>query len=109
MIRVGLTVGIASGKSTVAGMLAELGAVVIDADKVGHEVYLPGTEGFRRVVDAFGREIVASDGTIDRRRLGERVFAEVPAGAELATVDRLATGPSAAAVPESAAGAAVKK
>jgi dephospho-CoA kinase len=73
---IGLTGGIGSGKSTVAGMLAELGAVVIDADKVGHEVYLPGTEGFRRVVDAFGREIVASDGTIDRRRLGERVFAE---------------------------------
>jgi dephospho-CoA kinase len=73
---IGLTGGIGSGKSTVAGMLAELGAVVIDADKVGHEVYLPGTEGFRRVVDAFGRDVVAPDGTIDRRRLGARVFAE---------------------------------
>jgi dephospho-CoA kinase len=72
---IGLTGGIGSGKSTVAGMLGELGAVVIDADKVGHEIYLPGTEGFRRVVDAFGPDVVAADGTIDRRRLGERVFA----------------------------------
>ena len=47
---IGLTGGIGSGKSTVASMLAELGAHVIDADKVGHEVYLPGTDGFRRVV-----------------------------------------------------------
>jgi dephospho-CoA kinase len=73
---IGLTGGIGSGKSTVAGMLAELGAIVIDADKVGHEIYLPGTEGFRLVVEAFGREIVAPDGAIDRRRLGERVFAD---------------------------------
>jgi len=73
---IGLTGGIGSGKSTVAGMLAELGATVIDADKVGHEIYLPGTEGFRRVVEAFGPDIVAPDGTVDRRRLGERVFAD---------------------------------
>lgn len=83
---IGLTGGIGSGKSTVAGMLAELGATVIDADKVGHEVYAPGTDGFRRVVEAFGREIVAADGTIDRRRLGERVFAEP---AELARLNAL--------------------
>jgi len=74
---IGLTGGIGSGKSTVAAMLAELGAIVIDADKVGHEVYLPGTEGFRRVVEAFGRDVVGSDGTIDRRILGARVFGDL--------------------------------
>jgi dephospho-CoA kinase len=73
---VGLTGGIGSGKSTVAAMLAELGAHVIDADRVGHDVYRPGTEGFARVVDAFGRDVVAADGTIDRRVLGARVFAD---------------------------------
>jgi dephospho-CoA kinase len=73
---IGLTGGIGSGKSTVAAMLGELGAHVIDADKVGHDVYLPGTEGFRRVVEAFGPDIVAADGTIDRPRLGARVFAD---------------------------------
>jgi dephospho-CoA kinase len=73
---VGLTGGIGSGKSTVAAMLAELGADVVDADKVGHEVYRPGSEGFRRVVEAFGPEIVGADGTIDRRVLGARVFAD---------------------------------
>jgi dephospho-CoA kinase len=83
---IGLTGGIGSGKSTVAAMLAELGAVVIDADKVGHEIYRPGTDGFRRVVDAFGTAIVASDGTIDRRVLGARVFGDP---AELARLNRL--------------------
>jgi dephospho-CoA kinase len=80
---IGLTGGIGSGKSTVAAMLGELGALVIDADKIGHEVYLPGTEGFRRVVDAFGADVVAPDGTIDRRRLGARVFADPAALARL--------------------------
>jgi len=83
---IGLTGGIGSGKSTVATMLAELGARVIDADKVGHDVYVPGTDGFRRVVDAFGPEIVASDGTIDRGRLGARVFGDPD---ELARLNRL--------------------
>jgi dephospho-CoA kinase len=83
---IGLTGGIGSGKSTVAAMLGELGAVVIDADKVGHEVYLPGTDGFRRVVEAFGAAIVAPDGTIDRRRLGARVFGDP---AELARLNRV--------------------
>ncbi|MGH7895895.1 MAG: dephospho-CoA kinase, partial [Candidatus Binatia bacterium] len=73
---IGLTGGIGSGKSTVTAILVGLGAHVLDADKIGHEVYLPGTEGFRRVVEAFGGEIVASDGTIDRQSLGARVFAD---------------------------------
>ena len=73
---VGLTGGIGSGKSTVAAILAELGAHVIDADKIGHEVYRPGTEGFRAVSEAFGAGVVGADGTIDRRALGAIVFAD---------------------------------
>jgi len=73
---IGLTGGIGSGKTTVAGILAELGADVLDSDKVGHDVYRPGTDGFRQVTEAFGRDIVADDGTIDRRKLGARVFGD---------------------------------
>jgi dephospho-CoA kinase len=73
---IGLTGGIGSGKSTVAAILAELGAHVIDADKIGHETYRPGSDGFRAVVDAFGRGVVAADGTIDRRALGAIVFGD---------------------------------
>ena len=80
---IGLTGGIGAGKSTVAAILAELGARVIDADRIGHEVYRPGSEGFRRVVDAFGPGIVAPDGTIDRRALGAIVFADPAALARL--------------------------
>lgn len=73
---IGLTGGIGSGKSVVGAMLAELGAHVIDTDKVGHRVYEPGSEGFERIVATFGRAIVAADGTIDRKRLGAVVFAD---------------------------------
>jgi dephospho-CoA kinase len=73
---IGLTGGIGSGKSLVGQMLAELGAHVIDTDKVGHRVYLPGSDGWRRLVDTFGRDIVAADGTIDRKRLAALVFAD---------------------------------
>lgn len=82
-VLIGLTGGIGSGKSTVAGMLAELGAYVIDADRVGHDVYRPGSEGFRRVQEAFGAAVVAADGTIDRRVLGARVFDDGQALARL--------------------------
>jgi len=71
---IGLTGGIGSGKSTVAQFLAELGAVVLDADKVGHVAFKPGTEAWREVVAAFGRQILTPDGEIDRRKLGEVVF-----------------------------------
>ena len=80
---IGLTGGIGSGKSTVAAILAGLGAHVIDADKIGHEVYRPGTEGFARVVAAFGPGVVAADGTIDRRALGAIVFADAAARGRL--------------------------
>jgi dephospho-CoA kinase len=71
---IGLTGGIGSGKSTVAQMLKDLGALVIHADAVGHEIYRPGSDGWRRVTDAFGGNIVAADGTIDRQKLGTLVF-----------------------------------
>jgi dephospho-CoA kinase len=72
----GVTGGIGSGKSAATEILAELGAVVVDADRVGHETYLPGTLGWDQVVAEFGREVVAADGSIDRRRLGAIVFAD---------------------------------
>lgn len=75
MKTIGLTGGIGSGKSTVSQILAELGAFVIDADKVGHEIYLPGKEAWQQVVAAFGRDILAADQTIDRKKLGAVVFA----------------------------------
>ena len=71
---IGLTGGIGSGKSTVSQFLAELGAVILDADKVGHEAFKPGTEIWRQVVAAFGNQIVTPDGDIDRERLGKIVF-----------------------------------
>ena len=73
---IGLTGGIASGKSLVSQQLAELGATVIDADRMGHEAYRKDTETFRQVVDAFGQEIVGADGEVDRKALGAKVFAD---------------------------------
>ena len=71
---IGLTGGIGSGKSTVSRFLAELGAVVIDADKVGHEAFKPGTESWKEIIAAFGREVLTPGGEIDRQKLGEMVF-----------------------------------
>jgi dephospho-CoA kinase len=71
---IGLTGGIGSGKSTVSKHLQELGAVLIDADKVGHEAYQPNTDTWRELVAAFGEQIVAADGSIDRKKLGGIVF-----------------------------------
>jgi dephospho-CoA kinase len=73
---IGLTGGIASGKSVVSRMLAERGALVIDADKVGHEAYAKGSDCYRAVIDAFGADIVAPDGEIDRKALGGKVFGD---------------------------------
>jgi len=73
---IGVTGGIGSGKSVAAQILADLGAMVIDADRVGHETYQPGTPGWERVVAEFGREVVSPDGSIDRKRLGAIVFAD---------------------------------
>jgi len=71
---IGLTGGIASGKSTVAQFFRDKNVPVIDADILGHRTYEPGTETFKQVVAAFGEEIVAPDGTIDRKVLGGKVF-----------------------------------
>jgi dephospho-CoA kinase len=79
MLTIGLTGGIGSGKSTVTKFLEELGAPIIDADKVGHAIYAPDGPAYHEVIAAFGREILASDGTIDRRKLGPIVFADANA------------------------------
>ena len=71
---IGLTGGIGSGKSMVSQYLQELGAVLIDADKVGHEAYQPGTDTWRQLVAAFGEQILAPDNSIDRKKLGGIVF-----------------------------------
>ena len=76
MTVIGLTGGIASGKSTLSSYAREHGAHIIDADLLGHRAYEPGTSCFNAVVNEFGQEIVADDGTIDRRILSSKVFAE---------------------------------
>jgi dephospho-CoA kinase len=74
MMVIGLTGGIASGKSTVSRMLSNLGAVVIDADKVGHEAFLRGTDAWHKVVAAFGNGILDQNNEIDRSKLSDIVF-----------------------------------
>ncbi len=71
---IGLTGGIASGKSTVARFFRDQSVSVLDADVLGHRTYDPGTDTFAAVVEAFGQDLVAADGTIDRRVLGAKVF-----------------------------------
>ena len=80
---IGLTGGIASGKSLVSQQLAERGAVVVDADKLGHESYRHGTETYRTLIDAFGADIVGADGEIDRKALGSKVFGDAEARQKL--------------------------
>src|ERR1700720_1254582 len=75
MLRVGLTGSIGVGKSFVAGVLAELGCHVIDADQTAREVVEPGSPGLRAIAEGFGREVIRADGTLDRERLGSLVFA----------------------------------
>lgn len=80
---IGLTGNIATGKSAVARTLARLGATIIDADRVAHEVMEPGGAAYAAVVDAFGPEILNPGGTVDRRRLGDIVFRDPAALARL--------------------------
>jgi dephospho-CoA kinase len=75
-VRVGLTGGVASGKSSVSAILRELGAVVIDADQLAREVVEKGTPGLERVVAAFGPEVLTADGDLDRAKVGSIVFAD---------------------------------
>ncbi|MPY50704.1 dephospho-CoA kinase [Streptomyces acidicola] len=76
MLKVGLTGGIGTGKSEVSRVLVECGAVLIDADRIAREVVAPGTPGLAAVVDAFGEDVLAPDGGLDRPRLGSIVFAD---------------------------------
>lgn len=76
MIRVGLTGGIASGKSTVSRYLHERGAEIIDADKIAREVVGPGTAGLQQVIAEFGTEYLTPGGELDRAKLGELVFSD---------------------------------
>jgi dephospho-CoA kinase len=73
---IGLTGGIGSGKSTVSRFLAELGARIVDADKIGHQSYQPGTDSWRDLVQTFGRDILAQNETIDRQKLAAIVFSQ---------------------------------
>ena len=75
-MRIGLTGGIGSGKSTVSGLLAAHGAVIVDADRIAREVVEPGTPGLAAVVDAFGPGVLAADGSLDRPALAGIVFAD---------------------------------
>jgi|APIni6443716594_1056825.scaffolds.fasta_scaffold93878_1 dephospho-CoA kinase len=74
MLVAGLTGSIATGKSTVSGILKELGAFIVDADRAAHEVVLPGTKAWNEIVRIFGKEILHKSGEIDRERLGRIIF-----------------------------------
>ncbi|MYT27931.1 MULTISPECIES: dephospho-CoA kinase [unclassified Streptomyces] len=76
MVKVGLTGGIGAGKSEVSRLLASYGAVIVDADKIAREVVEPGTPGLAAVVEEFGEDILAADGTLDRPKLGALVFSD---------------------------------
>jgi len=76
MLRIGLTGGIASGKSTVAARMRELGLSVLNADLLAHRLMEPGQPAYEDVVREFGRDVLAADGTVDRKKLGDIVFAD---------------------------------
>src|SRR5229473_4459491 len=86
MLTIGLTGGIGSGKTTVSKFLEELGASILDADKVGHAIYQPKGPAYREVVAAFGPKILAPDGSVDRAKLGPIVFADAAARRELEAI-----------------------
>lgn len=86
ILRVGLTGGIASGKSTVAQRLVEHGALLVDADLLAREVVAPGTPGLAAVVARFGSHVLAGDGSLDRPALGRLVFADPVARRDLESI-----------------------
>ena len=83
---IGLTGGIGTGKSEVSRILQKLGALVINADCLGHATYRPKTDTWQRIVDTFGEEVVNEEGEINRKRLGEIVFSEPEAKAKLDSI-----------------------
>jgi dephospho-CoA kinase len=92
MLAVGLTGGIGSGKSAVADLLVDRGAVLIDADQVAREVVAPGGPAYQPLIDRFGPGIVAADGTIDRPALAAVAFADDAARADLNAITHPAIG-----------------
>jgi len=89
---IGLTGGIASGKSVVAARLAEHGAVVVDADRIAREVVEPGSPALARIAEEFGDEIIASDGSLDRAALGALIFESPEKRAALNAITHPAVG-----------------
>ncbi len=107
MLRVGLTGGIGAGKSEVARLLAAQGAVVIDADAVAREVVAPGTPGLAEVAGIFGAGVLRPDGSLDRARLGEIVFADPALRARLNAVVHPKVGTQMRALEQAAGDAGI--
>jgi dephospho-CoA kinase len=108
VLRIGLTGGIGSGKSTVSELLAARGAVIVDADRIAREVVEPGTPGLAAVVEAFGERVLAADGSLDRPALAAVVFSDPAARGRLdAIVHPLVRRRSAELVAAAPAGAVV--
>ncbi|GAQ67959.1 dephospho-CoA kinase [Streptomyces scabiei] len=107
MLKVGLTGGIGAGKSEVSRLLVECGAVLIDADRIAREVVAPGTPGLAAVVETFGEDVLAPDGTLDRPRLGSLVFADPAKLAALNAIVHPLVGARSGELEESAAGDSV--
>ncbi|WP_121702360.1 dephospho-CoA kinase [Streptomyces sp. E5N298] len=107
MLKVGLTGGIGAGKSEVSRLLVEHGAVLIDADRIAREVVAPGTPGLGAVVEAFGEDVLAADGSLDRPKLGSIVFADPEKLAVLNGIVHPLVGERSRALEEAAAEEAV--
>ena len=107
MLRVGLTGGIGSGKSTVAQRFRELGAVVIDADQLAREVVAVGSSGLAAIRERFGDAVMAADGSLDRGALGEVVFADIQARKDLEAITHPLIGARTRSLVESAAPGAI--
>jgi dephospho-CoA kinase len=103
---IGLTGGIASGKSTVAAMLRELGAPIVDADLLARQVVEPGSPALAEIAQRFGPDMLAADGSLDRKKMGERIFADPTARAALNAIThpRIAQASAAALAELAAAG-----
>lgn len=102
MLKVGLTGGIGSGKSEVARLLAAYGAVIVDADRLAREVVEPGTPGLAQVVSEFGPDVLRPDGSLDRERMGQLVFADPDARRRLEAIIHPLVGERALALMSSA-------